>query len=694
MRWWIWLLFPAVLCAQDFEFQLQPGAFPVEISGWQLYQPWAGGMDPSTPEFCDIDDDSDIDFFTGSQYNYYWFFENIGSSQTPEFHYVSFMFDSIYPVCPGTAYESDIDFCDIDADGDLDAFLCNGCIGVAINQGTSSQRDFSALPDTLFDQYGEYLWATRVSAADIDADGDFDLFGGTWYTGELRFFENIGTAQIYQFELVTESWQNVQAPEGKADPYFGDLDADGDLDLLVGTGAGTIYFYRNDGDSANPNMTFVTSNYFGIDVGDDASPELADIDSDGDLDLFVGRDPGSGQNVTQGNIFFYENIGAPEEPNFVYRTSNYLIYDNGSYSRPLLVDIDADGDPDLFSHIGSRLIFYRNDGNVVNPYFVYETDNFNGISVFDIIPWFYDIDDDGDYDLFAGESAIPGPPQMYLFINRGTPQVPDFVLYTDDLLPGVFTQGSVILNPSMADIDADGDDDLFVSTNEATIYFFENVSTPSLIQFNFITSTWQNIIDPGYGQHMFSCFYDIDQDSDLDLFLTNDAYYYEPWEKNLVFYSNIGTPQNANMQLEIEDVFPELMIWQPAPYLLDIDQDGDGDLFLGDTWGGIRFFRNITGEPPAVPPVMLHPQAGLELSLGPNPANPVTWISFSLPAPQEATLAIYNILGARVTTLTSGLQKPGTHTYFWNASQSSSGVYIVRLETAEYTSSQRVTVVK
>ncbi|TKJ40138.1 hypothetical protein CEE37_09485 [candidate division LCP-89 bacterium B3_LCP] len=68
---------------------------------------------------------------------------------------------------------------------------------------------------------------------------------------------------------------------------------------------------------------------------------------------------------------------------------------------------------------------------------------------------------------------------------------------------------------------------------------------------------------------------------------------------------------------------------------------------------------------------------------GPAPGNP-----------SQATLAVYSILGAKVTTLTSGIQPPGTHTHIWDAAEYSSGVYIIRLETPQLTSSQRITVVK
>jgi len=57
---WLMLLLPALAGAQQFEFELQPEAFPVEISGWQPYCPWAGIPIMTTPEFCDINADGDL----------------------------------------------------------------------------------------------------------------------------------------------------------------------------------------------------------------------------------------------------------------------------------------------------------------------------------------------------------------------------------------------------------------------------------------------------------------------------------------------------------------------------------------------------------------------------------------------------------------------------------------------------------
>ena len=588
----ILLCVPVLATAQPLQFELQPEAFPVELNDWLMYSPWAGGMDDTTPEFCDIDADEDLDLFMGKAQSYISYFENIGNPVSAQFQYISDCYDSMYMPYATNIDPSDINFADINGDDKYDAFIGGAYIYLYYNIGTISQPLFSNIYDTLRDITSEIIIGTHVDLEDIDQDGDYDLFAGH-YSGYIRYYENIGTSTNYVFQLISSNWFNTYTSQGDADPCFGDLDADGDLDLLVGTGEGKIYYYENQGSAQVPQMVYVTDNFCNIDVGEDASPELKDIDGDGDLDLLVGRDSGTNESaMTQGDVYYYENIGTPQNYSFQFVTTNYLTFDNANFCRPNLVDIDADRDPDLFTRVGNHILFYRNQGTGGNPDFVYETDFFNEISVFNISPWFCDIDNDSDYDLFCGTSAIPGPPGLYLFMNQGTPQNPNYVLYSDNVVPGVFTQASAIIIPGTADIDADGDLDLFASDMTGHFYFWENVGTPPQFSFQYQTNNWQNIYT-GLNTRRSFCFYDIDHDDDLDLFydmLSTTA----GW--SLGFYRNVGTPQAANMILETEDLFPDLKIQQPAPYVIDIDGDRDGDLFVGDAYGGIRFFRNLEME--------------------------------------------------------------------------------------------------
>ena len=129
-----------------------------------------------------------------------------------------------------------------------------------------------------------------------------------------------------------------------AKPVFIDIDNDGDHDLFIGNSSGKIYCYRNDGDASNPIWTFVTDNYNSIDVGSYAKPAFIDIDNDGDYDLFIGN--------FSGQIYYYGNDGDASNPSWVYITDNYNSIVVGDRATPTFADINNDGDQDLF--VGTR----------------------------------------------------------------------------------------------------------------------------------------------------------------------------------------------------------------------------------------------------------------------------------------------------------------------------------------------------
>ena len=66
-------------------------------------------------------------------------------------------------------------------------------------------------------------------------------------------------------------------------------------------------------------------------------------------------------------------------------------------------------------------------------------------------------------------------------------------------------------------------------------------------------------------------------------------------------------------------------------------------------------------------------------SIYPNPFNPATEINFSVPSDSYVRLSVYNVQGQEVDVIHEGFQSSGAHSYSWNASDMSSGVYYVRL---------------
>lgn len=78
----------------------------------------------------------------------------------------------------------------------------------------------------------------------------------------------------------------------------------------------------------------------------------------------------------------------------------------------------------------------------------------------------------------------------------------------------------------------------------------------------------------------------------------------------------------------------------------------------------------------------------------PNPFNSTTEINFALPILSDVDLSIYNILGQKVATLISGNIEAGYHRIVWNASNIASGIYFYKLSANNYTSIQRLTLIK
>ncbi len=79
----------------------------------------------------------------------------------------------------------------------------------------------------------------------------------------------------------------------------------------------------------------------------------------------------------------------------------------------------------------------------------------------------------------------------------------------------------------------------------------------------------------------------------------------------------------------------------------------------------------------------------------PNPFNPSTTISFSLPNRSLVHLTIYDALGQKVTTLLSGqAMVAGNHSVIWNAERFASGVYFCRMEVGSYTATRKILLMK
>ena len=186
---------------------------------------------------------------------------------------------------------------------------------------------------------------------DLDGDGKKDMVLGE-FDGKLRYFKNTGTAQNPVFTFTASQFDAISVAQSSA-PLLVDIIGDTLLDLLIGDSGGHLAFYRNDGTATNYHFTLVNAQIPGIAVGNDAAPTAADIDGDGDKDLLIGN--------RLGKVYCYRNDGSASSPNFVLASNNYAGISLTLYAVPALVDINNDGDYDLFmGSIKGGLFYYEN----------------------------------------------------------------------------------------------------------------------------------------------------------------------------------------------------------------------------------------------------------------------------------------------------------------------------------------------
>lgn len=655
------LIFPAItVLAQEFQFQPEEAGIPIIINGKSLSHPFAGGLSLANLTLIDIDNDGDMDLFSGEEDGDITFFRNVGAASEPAFTYETEKFVSI-----GSGFRSAPAFADIDHDGDFDLFVgeYSGDINFFRNTGSASNPIFMLESENLI----AIDIGTEAAPAfsDIDNDNDFDLFVGE-KDGNINFFRNTGTAAIPVFVLETENLDSINVGSASS-PAFVDIDNDSDLDLFIGEQGGNINFYRNTGTAANPAFTFETENYSAIYVEGHSRPFFADIDNDRDFDLFIGN--------FDGDINFFRNTGSAAIPSFTLEGKNLvseIILDMGLFSNAAFVDIDNDGDLDLFIGVETgNLSFFRNTGSATTPLLTLETESL--ISVTDrCTPVFADIDDDGDFDFFSGEREG----NLNLFRNTGSATNPIFALESKNF--AAIDVGSLSA-PTLADIDNDGDLDLFIGERDGNINFYRNTGTGTNPIFTLET---ENYVAIDVGLFSTPTFTDIDQDGDLDLFIGENS-------GNINFFRNTGTATNPAFTLETENFNLLDTGYESAPCFVDIDGDGDDDFFAGEFDGGLYFYRNVT---PLSVAAQATPQRRYFILYQnyPNPFNPSTRIKYQLAISGHVVLTIYNLGGQEIATVVNEFQAVGEHEVTWQPNGLPSGLYFYRIQAGEYSDAKKL----
>jgi hypothetical protein len=281
--------------------------------------------------------------------------------------------------------------------------------------------------------------ANTMAVFDVDADGDPDILWGDFFEPGLLWLRNQGTCAHFDFhgDRIPFPPGAPLETSGYNAPAAGDLNGDGRLDLVVGVLGGAFNPFKTSTanlyelDQTAPNLWTVTTTRLldGVDLGAETIPAFGDVDGDGDLDLLVGTkiEP---DNQRSGGLYWFENTGTRSAP--ALRLHGHLTVLPAFHLAPALGDLDADGLPDLvIGQFQDAVAWYRNGGAdgagrfvLVDSAAVRLPRGSNGV------PELHDIDRDGDLDLFVGDAGG----RIAFFKNEGSKQAPRFVLQSDDYL--------------------------------------------------------------------------------------------------------------------------------------------------------------------------------------------------------------------------------------------------------------------
>jgi FG-GAP-like repeat/ASPIC and UnbV len=351
---------------------------------------------------------------------------------------------------------------------------------------------------------------------------------------------------------------------------FADYDGDGDPDLFVGFNGTANRLYRNDAGV----LTDVGAVAGVADTRATRAAAWGDMDADGDPDLLVGFAPGAGPVLR-----LYRN----DRGRFADTTASAgLTVDAGAVRQTSWVDVDADGDLDLFVAFRDRAnALYRNDrgrfGDVAAAIGLADTRKSVGAV------WF-DADEDGDLDVYVGNMDGDANGLYRNDKGRFTDVAEQAGLAWGGRAPRATTNGTV--RPCVADVNNDGRLDLFAA-NYGPNGLFLNRGAGTFAD---VSQAWGIAIDARYDACAFA---DVDNDGRLDLYVNGTVTGGTSYRDYL--FRNTGST--------FEDVTPDNIRALEADHGVqwaDVDLDGDADLALtGSRPDGMHLLlRNVL--PPAV----------------------------------------------------------------------------------------------
>ncbi|RLF48526.1 MAG: hypothetical protein DRN20_04385, partial [Thermoplasmata archaeon] len=349
-----------------------------------------------TPRFVDWDADGDLDMIVGGLFGsihgyhgYMYVYINNGTNAKPSYNY-SFRLEDVNGDVVDVGYRSVPWIVDWDNDRRFDlvvgSYYYDGetehsYVYLFRNVGTLSSPQFNS---------GEKIYAGNEpidpgtcsfpTVIDWDGDGKKDLLLGVtvWndsdsrYHGYIYFYKNIGLdakPRFSNYEILKCNDSAIDVEGAEPSIYPIDWDGDGDLDIVVGNGAGYLDIFLRNENTTNLVKGGRVIGHGGpydnsglLKTFSKSAPNIFDFDDDGQSDIIVGD--------MRGKVYVYTNNGNT----FDFKTWLEGTEDSPVYSCPVVADINMDGKQEIiFSSYNGKVYCLGPDGKKLWDYVIINT---------------------------------------------------------------------------------------------------------------------------------------------------------------------------------------------------------------------------------------------------------------------------------------------------------------------------------
>lgn len=666
----------------------------VSIASKNLEYPWAGGF--NNPQFSEIDLDLDgtKDLFvfdrTGNKIST---FLNKGIAGIASYQFAP-QYASKFP-----SLRDWVLLADYDCDGYEDIWAYSGKGGgieVYKNISTvASGLKFKMVSSLLYTNYPPkanlYVSPVDIPAiADIDDDGDLDVvtFGvlGSYAEYQQNLSKELyGNCDSLQFQLSSSCWGNfLENPSNNSvvlnqgckvaphDPnvkplhsgscqFCVDMNGDNVKEVVIGDiSATSLTMLVNGGSLSTANMISQQTNFpqnsVPVNLAIFPCGFVCDVDNDGLKDMLVSP---NAQNVSENftSVWWYKNTGSASSTVFTFQQNNFLqdnMIEVGEGAYPVWFDYNADGLKDLLvsnyryyaaTSTTSKIALFKNVGTLTNPKFDLITRDFNNLNqtgIYNMMPTFGDLDNDGDADMMVGD--YDG--NLYYFTNTaGSGNMVNYTLsvakYKDNT--NTIIDVGLYAAPQLIDVDRDGKLDLIIGNRSGKIWYYKNTGTLSVPVFTKMSAAFGNVNTiknsvssiTGYSTPFM-----FEQGGSYKLLVGSESGY-------VYYYNNIDGNLTGNFTL-IDSTYQ--YIWEGtriAPYGADINNDGFLDLAVGNYKGGVALFYGQSTNS------ILEITEDFSFNIYPNPAKDIITINISEMkfGSRNGILNVYDVLGQKVKTI-------------------------------------------